>query len=118
MSTSTLPPQSLHALEAALEYHERSAAAIRATIQIVALTFNPSISPSKYRGKSIAVALAEYLEERGGSANKEDALKALMAGGCDLGSRPPANLSTTITRNPRLFIPRGERVCLAQAEAA
>jgi hypothetical protein len=117
MSTMMFPPQSLEALQSALEYHENAAGLIRVAMTAISSTFNTTY-PTKYRGKRIAVALEEFLLERGGEAGKGEALNALQNGGCDLGERPLANLSTTITRNPQVFRPRGERICLVNTQAA
>jgi hypothetical protein len=64
----------------------------------------------KYAGKEIAVALSEFLDERGGEADYMDCEVALLNGGCDLKSRPRAVLRTVVTRNPNLFEWRGVRV--------
>jgi hypothetical protein len=116
MATSVVP-HSLSALRAALQYHLNCAESIKVAIDI-ASSFDSSINPRQYSGKSKAVALAEYLDERGGQATLEQCYHALKAGGCNLGQRAESNLSTTVTTNPRLFMWKGDRVFLVSRKMA
>lgn len=113
--TNSVMPNSIPALRAALVCHERAIEYIRATLEILT-TFDPTEDPRKYWGKKIAVALEEYLRERGGRADRSDCLKALLAGGCEMGERPKANLGTAITTNPQTFAVSGDRVMLTSAK--
>jgi hypothetical protein len=116
MATSVVP-HSLSALRAALQYHLNCAESIKVAIDI-ASSFDSSINPRQYTGKSKAVALAEYLDERGGQATREECLQALKLGGCDLGARPEANISTVITTNRGRFAWKGDRVFLVSRKMA
>jgi hypothetical protein len=114
---SSVVPSSLPALRAALQYHINCAESIKVAIDI-ASSFDSSIDPRRYSGKSKAVALAEFLDERGGQATRKECLQALKAGGCDLGARPEANLSTVVTTNRSKFAWKGDRVFLLNRAVA
>lgn len=108
-------PSSVDALRQVESYYAQALEAVREAILRVQ-RFEVPTNPRKYSGKRLAVALEEYLFEVGGKASRADCLAALQSGGAELGERPIANLSTTITRNSDRFRVREDSVMLVERE--
>jgi hypothetical protein len=106
-------PHSLEALRAARAVIMKSLQQVDSAIGMIE-SFDPTINPREYLGMKPAIALADYLSKLGRSATKKELADALVARGCRLGGRSESNLKTIVTRNPRYFAQRGDRVFLLQ----